>query len=787
MTPVHFRTPLSRRSLPWSGAFVASALAVAGLAPVAGAVAAPQAVSASVVSATTTDVTLAPGTETQQTAGTTSLTDVLVHTQFTVPDAYPIYYSAQARRQADGRAYRARVVIPATGRQLLQILRVEPGGAVTTLKESLLTAPALVGTSVDVDLSISGSNPVTLQARTRVGSAPVTDAWQLTATDTTAQQISGAGTSGMHAYLSRGAAKSVVLRTTALSATDTTRTTPTPPPPTPAPVGSSGSAPVGTTTYAAPAGAVYVSTSGSDAGSGSLSAPKRTVTAAIAVAPSGGTIVVRGGTYYESVTVPSNKSLTIQSFPSEAVWFDATVPVSGLAKTGNVWATSWRVHLDHSPTDTRGAPDYTTPGWQFVNPAYPMAPYPEQVWVGGVEQRQVKSLSLVGSGSFYLDEGAERLYLGTDPTGKSVRSSVLGRAFSVQSANTTIRGIGVRNYATSVPDQGAVRTSGANFVLENVVVADSSTGGVGVFAPGARLRHITVSGSGQQGIQGHFADDIAITDSRITNSNDERFNQIPAAGGIKLTSSRKVLLSGSVITGGVGSAFWSDMACYDLTVVGNTIANNSWRGIFLELSSKAVVANNVLRDNGGEQLTSRQTDRVKVWNNTFVGSSKAVEFVRDSRNQSNTAYARDTRRPFPDPEMPWSIGNSQVSNNIQQSSASYLLSVEDYTHEKGASQLGIVANGNVYSQQRAGVPGWLVVWARPGTDPAVYGTLAGFMTATGQERQSLSLIVPTAVGSDNVPLQSVLDKVGSVAQSLPSDVASVTGRATGAKYLGAWR
>lgn len=251
------------------------------------------------------------------------------------------------------------------------------------------------------------------------------------------------------------------------------------------------------------------------------------------------------------------------------------------------------------------------------------------MWVNGAELRQVQRVSQVTTGTFYLDEGAERLYLGADPTNKSVRSSELSRAFNVQSANTTIRGIGVRNYATSVPDQGAVRTSGANFVLENVVVADSSTGGVGVFAPGARLRHVTVSGSGQQGIQGHFADDLAITDSLVSNSNDERFNPFPAAGGIKITSSRKVLLSGSVITGGVGSGFWSDMSCYDLTVVGNTVANNSWRGIFLELSSKAVVANNVLRDNGGEQLTSRMTDRVKVWNNTFVGPSKAVEFVRD--------------------------------------------------------------------------------------------------------------------------------------------------------------
>lgn len=137
--------------------------------------------------------------------------------------------------------------------------------------------------------------------------------------------------------------------------------------------------------------------------------------------------------------------------------------------------------------------------------------------------------------------------------------------------------------------------------------------------------------------------------------------------------------------------------------------------------------------------------------------------------------------------MPWTIGNSTVSNNILQSSASYLLAVEDYTHQKSVSQLGVAANGNVYSQQRAGVPGWVVVWARAGTDPAVYGTLAAFKAATVQESQSLALIVPTAVNGNNVPIQAVLDKVGGVAQPLPSDVAALVAKTSGTKHLGAWR
>ena len=46
---------------------------------------------------------------------------------------------------------------------------------------------------------------------------------------------------------------------------------------------------------------VVVATNGSDTAAGTLAAPLATVTRALAIAPSGGTIVLRGGTYHEAV------------------------------------------------------------------------------------------------------------------------------------------------------------------------------------------------------------------------------------------------------------------------------------------------------------------------------------------------------------------------------------------------------------------------------------------------------------------------------------------------------
>src|SRR3954453_18548188 len=88
-----------------------------------------------------------------------------------------------------------------------------------------------------------------------------------------------------------------------------------------------GSAAVGTASYPVPAGAVFVSPAGADAGTGAAAAPVRTLTRALALTPAGGTIVMRGGVYHESLTV--TKTVTIQNYPGETVWLDGAEEGTG--------------------------------------------------------------------------------------------------------------------------------------------------------------------------------------------------------------------------------------------------------------------------------------------------------------------------------------------------------------------------------------------------------------------------------------------------------------------------
>ena len=547
-----------------------------------------------------------------------------------------------------------------------------------------------------------------------------------------------------------------------------------------------GSLPVGSAAYAVPSGAVFVSPSGNDANSGSASAPKRTVNAAVAASASGRTIVLRKGTYHETVVIPRGKALTIQAYPREAVWFDGTRSVTGFSKSGSTWVAPWNVKFDSSPTDSWGQPDGTTPGWQFVNSAYPMAAHPDQVWIGGTELRQVSSQSAVRSGTFYVNYSTGRMYIGNNPSGRSVVASDLPQAFQLLGSGTRLLGFGIRRFADSVPHQGVITAYSDTTTIENVDVRDSATAGIGIFGKNSRLNRVSVIGSGQLGIGAHHADNFVVSNSTMRNSNDQYFNPTPSAGGIKVTTSRGVTLANSDVRDTYGNGFWVDESTYDVTVVNNTIHGNTGRGVFIELSAKVVVADNLIKWNGGEQFIARNSNGIQLWNNTVYGFSKPIEFAMDSRTPANSRYATDPRRPFPDPTMTWVMGDTTIGNNIVQGKQ-YLLDIEDYTGKRSATALGFKANGNVYSQPKAGTPNWVVVWARANDDPAVFTTVGGFRSATGFEKTGVSQVGASAVTPAYDVVGSLAAKTAAIAQPLPAEVAGKLGRANGVKHLGYWR
>ncbi len=522
---------------------------------------------------------------------------------------------------------------------------------------------------------------------------------------------------------------------------------------------------VGAAHYTVPSGAIVVSRSGSDSAAGTASAPLRTLAHAVASARSGTTIVLRAGSYHDSVVLPSTKRLTIQAWPGEAVWLDGSVPVTGWTSSGGLWSKSgWKVKFDASPTYTRGAPDNPGANWGFVDPDHPMAAHPDQVWINGVAQRQVRSKTNVVPGTFYVDYAAERLWLGSSPSGREVRASDLVRALMIRSAGSVVRGLGIRRFAPSVPDMGAVTVENNGVLIENVAITDSATTGLhvgsGTTTSGVIVRNVRVSRSGMLGINASYADALTLDHVMSVNNNTEHFNTSPVSGGVKIGRTRGIAVRDSVFSGNDGPGLWIDESSYDTTVTNSEMSNNAKHGISLEISAKAFVADNTVVGNGGYGIKVNNTSSVTIERNTFRRNDRSINIVQDSRLPTSASTAgRDKRQPFPDPTMTWRVGPVRLANNVlsNQRSGNCMLCVEDYTETRSAEQMGVSANGDVYMRPSASLPTYLVVWSRGPGNPAVYTDLASFRAATGQETSGRLISGPWGAPDPNPDPEPVGD------------------------------
>ena len=139
---------------------------------------------------------------------------------------------------------------------------------------------------------------------------------------------------------------------------------------------------------------IWVSPSGADTADGSSGAPLRSLGAAIARARTGDRIVLRGGTYHESVRI-EDTTLDITSAPGERAVFDGASPLTSFTRDGDDWAAA----LTTDFAVRTGAP---------VLSSNPAAGHPDQVFLDGAPLTEVLARDQVVPGTFFHDVAAGR-------------------------------------------------------------------------------------------------------------------------------------------------------------------------------------------------------------------------------------------------------------------------------------------------------------------------------------------------------------------------------------------
>lgn len=554
--------------------------------------------------------------------------------------------------------------------------------------------------------------------------------------------------------------------------TPTPSVPPTPQPTVPPTTPVAGAAPVGSTSYPIPQDAIFVAPGGSDSADGSAGAPLRTLTKAIAAASNGSTIVMRGGTYHESVLVPQSKPVTIQPYPREAVYLDGSSAVSGFVKSGSAWvASGWSAQFDRSPTYGRGKPDGTAEGFRWLNPKFPYAAWPDQVFIDGKPLTQVGSPEAVTAGTFFVDYATDRLFLGSDPAGRSVRASDLAIGMTLTAPGTVVRGIGLRRFATPTPDMGTLRLFGDDQTIENVEVVDNATAGVTVYGSGVTLRNVTSSRNGLIGFHAHRSDDYTAVSVLAEDNNTQRFNFEPAAGGLKITQSRHVSITDSVIRDNHATGLWFDVSDYDVTVAGNQVIDNARDGIVVELAGTVKVVNNVVRGSAQTGVFVLDSSEVQLWNNEISGGELPLRISEGPRVASGA-----------DAGVTWVMKNVTVRNNLiggltEGDNWCAVACVLDDRRLSTAAQMNVTFDGNVFQRTAPNRPSTLIRWAGGSGGAVDFPTLGAMKSAVGQEASGAEVIAPSLAAA-TIPRAGV---------PVPAAVASILGLATGTARVGPTR
>lgn len=522
------------------------------------------------------------------------------------------------------------------------------------------------------------------------------------------------------------------------------------------------------TNYQPPNGAFYVSPTGKNSNSGKSPSSAWPLQKALSSAPAGATIVFRGGTYRTSGNF--GKKLTLQAYPREKAWLKGSVVVSDWVADGGKWRKdNWKYGFPRNM------------GSEYLNPKYPLAGNRDMVYINGQALKQVGDKAKVGPGTFYVDYRGNKLYIGSNPRGKTVEATAIETGLTMWRANgSTIKGLGFAHYA----DRGLL-VGAANVTLENNTFAWNGIQGVMTTGNANNIiRGNTFSYNGRGGLRASHADNLLLENNTISHNNIEHFAITWDANGAKITESDGVVARNNIVENNLSTGLWLDKAVTNAKVVHNIARNNDVIGIFFEISHKAIIASNVSHNNGIGIMVSNASN-AKVYNNTLANNNRNL-WIKDTKrvNTNRSEVARGVTGKTRD---------NVIKNNILSNTngGPFLEAANCDTKERSTMMIS-AADSNAYYRKSSRSPKSVTSWSLGSSNCKVkYSSIAAFKSATGFEKRALwidnTATNPFFVNAERGDYRL---KSGSPAinhgEPLPADVAAAIGVKAGVRLnLGA--
>ncbi len=399
------------------------------------------------------------------------------------------------------------------------------------------------------------------------------------------------------------------------------------------------------TYYRIPNNAYFVSPNGRNNNSGRSPRSPIPVEKAIAVAPRGATIVFRGGVY-RGVDTKITKQLTLQAYPHEKPLLKGSIAVKGWVADGSTWRKDgWKYSFPQNM------------GNVYIDRKHPLAGHRDMVYVNGDSLKQVGSRANVKPGTFYVDARNNKLYIGSNPAGKTVEATARDEAFDLTKnrrsnpSGTVIRGLGFAHYA----ENGVGLMNTDHVTLENNTFVWNGVRGVH-FQQSAKgvVRGNTFSFNGMHGIRGSWANSMLLEGNTFSRNNIEHFRKDWTAAGIKVIKTNGLVSRNNLFEHNIGNGMWLDFSSSNATVKNNVFRNNEQIGIMFELSHNAIATGNSISGSPAGIMIA-DSSGIKVHNNTFSRNNKHVVVKDSKRRNKDRAEIRKG--------IAWITRNNDVRNN----------------------------------------------------------------------------------------------------------------------------
>ncbi|MFB3922523.1 MAG: right-handed parallel beta-helix repeat-containing protein [Terriglobia bacterium] len=381
-----------------------------------------------------------------------------------------------------------------------------------------------------------------------------------------------------------------------------------------------------------------ISSSTTTTPSGIQLSPGADIQAAVNANPTGTAFVLAPGVYRLQSVVP--KSGNVFSGQAGAI-LDGAVLITNWQQGTNNWVA--QVSGITQETSYRGVCDST----------HPVCMYPEDLFFDAQPLTRVAGLSQVATGTWYLDYGTSRVYVGTNPSGHVTEMSALRSAFRGAAGGVTIRNLIIEKYA-SIAGYGAINAiSDAGGPSSGWIVDGNEirfNHGMGLRISNAmKVTNNIFHHNGQMGLGGSGSGTL-IENNEIYTNNTAGYKYGWEAGGTKFTFSTNLTIRGNYSHDNNGPGLWTDINNDYVLYENNRTTRNVMAGIIHEISFHATIRNNQIENDGfasggpsiwyGSGISISNSSDVEVYGNTVTNSMTGIGGIQTDRGlaPSGTPY-----------------------------------------------------------------------------------------------------------------------------------------------------